>query len=453
MISSVNPYDQQLIRNYDQMGTGEVEAVLASSSCAFEFWSRLTVEARLNKLNLLIKTLRDRRSACAELITKEMGKRLAESLAEIDKCISLCEYYLHEAPAVLTSREIQSDASSAGVIIQPLGCILGIMPWNFPFWQAFRFIIPTITAGNTAILKHASNVTGCALAIKTLFDEASFDAGVFTVLVIPGHEMEEVIRHAAIKGVSITGSESAGRKVAQVAGECIKPILLELGGSDPFIVLEDADLEEAVGVAMQSRFSNAGQSCIAAKRFIVQESIATAFADMMQTQLERLMLGDPLLESTTLAPLASPQFVAEIHHQVTQSLQEGAILRCGGKAWANNSAFYLPTLLDYVTSSMCAGKEELFGPVATIMRFETASEAIQLANATRFGLGATVFTNDDDLATHCMNEIAAGSVYINGLMKSHPALPFGGIKDSGFGRELGAEGLLSFVNLKTFWYK
>lgn len=453
MIKSVNPYDQQLIHCYDRMGLDEIEDVLATSSTAYKDWSLLPLSTRLSLIDSLKQVLQDRRTQCAQLITLEMGKLLVESLAEIDKCLALCEYYQAEAAQVLAGRSIETDANASGVLVQPLGPILGIMPWNFPFWQAFRFIIPTIIAGNTAVLKHASNVTGCALAIKALFNEAGFESGILKVLVMPGSEMEQVIQHASIKGVSITGSEAAGRQVARVAGECLKPMVLELGGSDPFIVFDDADLEQAVEVAIKSRFSNAGQSCIAAKRFIVHHAIASDFIDGMQQGLDKMILGNPRIESTTLAPLAMPVFVNDIHQQVIQSVKEGAKLCLGGEAWSENPAFYRPTILDQVTPSMLAGKEEMFGPVAAIMRFSERTEAISLANATRFGLGATVFTKDEDLALYSLNKIAAGSVFINGLMKSHPALPFGGVKASGFGRELSKEGLLAFVNVKTFWKK
>lgn len=453
MIRSVNPYDHRLIQQYDRMGAEEIEAQLRSSNRAFETWSELTISQRLTYIEKLKVVLRSKRAEAAACITQEMGKLLVESLAEIDKCISLCDYYLHEAEDALSDRIIASDASNSGVLIKPLGSILGIMPWNFPFWQAFRFIIPTIIAGNTAILKHASNVTGCALIIQSLFAAAGFEAGVLSVLVMPGQAMEAVVRHEIVKGVSITGSEAAGRKVAQIAGDCLKPLVLELGGSDPFIVFEDADLEHAVETAVLSRFSNAGQSCIAAKRFIIHTSVADRFAALLQMRLERLTLGDPRLHTTSLAPLAMPQFLNELHAQVTQSIREGAVLKCGGQAWSKHPAFYLPTLLDHVTPLMAAGKEELFGPVAVIMRFEKLDEAIELANATRFGLGATVFTQEASTAARCLNKIAAGSVFINGLMKSHPALPFGGIKASGYGRELGKDGLMAFVNVKTFWNK
>ena len=453
MIRSVNPYDHRLIQQYDRMGADEIEEQLRRSRSAFEIWSKLTVRQRLTYIERLKVTLLSKRAEAAACITQEMGKLLVESLAEIDKCVSLCDYYLLEAEDALSDRIIVSDASNSGVLIQPLGCILGIMPWNFPFWQAFRFIIPTIIAGNTAILKHASNVTGCALLMQSIFAAAGFEVGVFAVLIVPGEAMESVIRHEIVKGVSLTGSEAAGRKVAQIAGDCLKPLVLELGGSDPFIVFEDADLDQAVETAMLSRFANAGQSCIAAKRFIVHTSVADRFVIMLQMRLEELVLGDPTLPSTTLAPLAAAQSVAELHHQVTQSVKEGAIIRCGGAPWPKKNAFYLPTLLDFVSPEMLAGSEELFGPVAAIMRFERLEEAIRLANATRFGLGATVFTRNTKVSERCMNEIAAGSVYINGLMKSHPALPFGGIKASGYGRELSKEGLLAFVNTKTFWNK
>jgi succinate-semialdehyde dehydrogenase / glutarate-semialdehyde dehydrogenase len=451
MLQSVHPYTGEVLQSYPVMGAQEVEKVLKQSQQAFFDWKALPLADRLTFFSRLIEQMRIERDQLALLATMEMGKLLVEAKSEVDKCIALCEYYLEHAEEQLAPEQRLSDASESGVLYQPLGVILGIMPWNFPFWQAFRFLVPTLLAGNTAILKHASNVSGCALAIEKLFIKAGFPANCMRSLLLPGAQMQQVVQHALVAGVSLTGSEAVGRQVGAWAGAALKPMVLELGGNDPFLVFEDADLELAAKTAMQSRFQNAGQSCIAAKRFIVHQKVYHTFLGLCKEIAEAYVLGDPKDEQTTLAPLANRAFVDELDRQVAYSLAEGAEVWKGGGKWQQNQAFYLPTILTHVRPNMLVAREELFGPVAVVLPFESTAEAISLANDSKFGLGATVFTQNSEIQSHCMNQIAAGSVFINGLMKSHPALPFGGIKASGLGRELSQEGLRAFVNIKTYW--
>jgi succinate-semialdehyde dehydrogenase/glutarate-semialdehyde dehydrogenase len=435
------------------MGRREAEELIQHAHTAFLDWRGLTVAERVAFLPNLITALGEEQERLALLATLEMGKLLSEAKAEVQKCISLCQYYLENAAEQLAPLQIASDASRSGVVYQPLGVVLGIMPWNFPYWQAFRFIVPTLISGNAAVLKHASNVTGCALAIEALFAKAGFPSQLMRVLLLPGAQMQPLVQHHKVAAVSLTGSEAVGKEVGGWAGAALKPMVLELGGNDPFIVFEDADLDAAAKTAMQSRFQNAGQSCIAAKRFIVQLSVYAAFLERCVAIAEAYVLGDPQHPSTTLAPLASRQFVSELASQVNHSVKEGASVVTGGGTWTKNEGFFLPTLLTRVHPQMLVAKEELFGPVAVFLTFNTPQEAIRLANDSKFGLGATVFTQNAEIQQACMNQMDAGSVFINGLMKSHPALPFGGVKASGVGRELGKEGLRAFVNVKTYWIR
>lgn len=453
MLQSVNPFTGELLQTYPVMGRREAEEVVQQAHTAFLDWQAMTVSERVAFLPNLIAALSEEQEQLALLATLEMGKLLSEARAEVQKCIFLCQYYLKNAADQLAPEQIASDASKSGVVYQPLGVVLGIMPWNFPYWQAFRFIVPTLISGNAALLKHASNVTGCALAIEALFVKAGFPAQVLQVLLLPGAQMQPVVQHERIAAVSLTGSEVVGKRVGGWAGAALKPMVLELGGNDPFLVFEDADLDEAAKIAMQSRFQNAGQSCIAAKRFIIQQPVYASFLERCKAISEAYVLGDPQHLSTTLAPLASRQFVSELASQVYISVKEGASVVVGGGTWTKNEGFYLPTLLTQVQPQMLVAKEELFGPVAVFLSFNTLQEAIGLANDSKFGLGATVFTQDAEIQQVCMNKIEAGSVFINGLMKSHPALPFGGVKASGVGRELGKKGLQAFVNVKTYWIR
>lgn len=452
-LRSVNPYTLEEIAAYQPHTASEWHKMVSEAAETQVQWKRRSPQERLFFIQQLKELLVEQKEAHASLMVQEMGKLQREALAEIEKCAALCAFYESEGLDFLAGREIPTDASTSGMFYEPLGVVLGIMPWNFPFWQAFRFLVPALLAGNTVLLKHASNVSGCALAIESLFQQAGFPTACMQTLLLPGAEVLQVLSHPQISAVSITGSEAAGRQVASMAAGLLKPAVLELGGSDPFIVFADANLEHAAEVALISRFQNSGQSCIAAKRFIVHQQVYEPFLHALKEKAAALQMGDPFLHTTTLAPLAKPDFVTELDAQVQASILGGARLVTGGKKSEAHLGFYEPTILADVRQDMPAASEELFGPVAAVMSFQSNEEAIQLANSTRFGLGSTVFTFNEYLMSLCKNELQAGSVFINGLMKSHPALPFGGIKASGYGRELGREGVLAFCQSKTYWIK
>lgn len=450
---SINPYTLQEIATYEPHSAAALQQKISEAVAAQKHWKRRSHGDRLFCLRQLREKLLQNKEFHALLIVREMGKLKTEAFAEIEKCAALCAYYESTGLAFLDGRKIPTDADESGIFYDPLGVVLGIMPWNFPYWQAFRFLVPALLAGNAVMLKHASNVSGCALAIEQLFATAGFPPASMQTLLLPGSEVLEVLKNPHIAAVSITGSEEAGRQVAIQAATLFKPAVLELGGSDPFIVFSDADVEAAASVALVSRFQNSGQSCIAAKRLLVHSRVYEQFVEAFKKKVAGLTPGNPELPTTTLAPLAKPVFVAELHQQVLRCEELGAELICGGGMLDTHPGFYKPTILTKVTTDMPAAKEELFGPVAAVMSFEDAEEAITLANETRFGLGSTVFTFNEHLMALCRNELQAGSVFVNGLMKSHPALPFGGIKASGYGRELGKEGVLAFCNPKSYWIK
>jgi succinate-semialdehyde dehydrogenase/glutarate-semialdehyde dehydrogenase len=382
-----------------------------------------------------------------------MGKLVREAHAEIEKCAWGCEFYAEHAEAFLRDEVIRTDASSSYVSYPPLGTVLAIMPWNFPFWQVFRFTAPALMAGNTALLKHASNVPQCALAIEEIFHKAGFPGGVFQTLMISATQAEKIIADPRIHAVTLTGSEAAGRKVAAAAGAALKKTVLELGGSDAFIVLADADLEPAVNTAVASRFLNCGQSCIAAKRLILVESIAEAFIDLFRRKAHTLRMGDPAREDTQIGPMARADLRDQLHQQVADSVTAGASFALHGGPAAGPGFFYEPTVLDQVRPGMRAYEEELFGPVAVVIRARDEEDAVRIANDNRYGLGATVFTRDVKKGEHLARRIQSGSSFVNGMVKSDPRLPFGGIKASGYGRELSVHGIREFVNAKTIWIK
>ncbi len=448
---SINPATGECLATVAAFDAGQLEEALASAAQAAPAWAALPVLERCAHLRRLAHTLRDRREEWARLITLEMGKLIGEARAEIDKCALACEYYAEQAPRFLAAEEIPSDATRSYVACEPLGTVLAVMPWNFPFWQVFRFAAPALAAGNTVLLKHAANVPRCAQAIETAMHAAGLPAGVFRTLLIESERVADVIADARVHAVTLTGSEAAGRAVAATAGAHLKKTVLELGGSDPFIVLEDADLEAAVAVGLTSRFLNAGQSCIAAKRFILVADVADAFLERFRTAVAGLRCGDPLDEHTTLAPLARPDLRAELHRQVQDSLARGAVAVTGCAPHTGRGAFYLPSILDRVAPGMPAWEEELFGPVAAVIRVADEDEAVAVANASRFGLGGSVWTRDVARGEALARRIQSGSVFVNGLVKSDPRLPFGGIKASGYGRELSHHGLHEFVNFKTVW--
>lgn len=450
---SVNPATGQLLKTFSDWDKNAVECALQQAQDASFIWASQPVLERCRLLQAVARQLRDNKKDLGRLITLEMGKLLTESQAEIEKCAWVCEYYAEHAPQFLANEVIKSDASHSYVTLQPLGTVLAIMPWNFPFWQVFRFCAPALVAGNTTLLKHASNVPQCALAIEQILLSAGFPQGAFRTLLMSSAQVAEIIADHRVHAVTLTGSEAAGRKVAEYAGQNLKKTVLELGGSDPFIVLADANLEQAVPIAVQSRFINAGQSCIAAKRFIIMEEIADEFVARFQEELKSLQLGNPLDEQTTLAPLARLDLRERLHKQVSMSIQQGAIAVTGCQPMMEVGAYYAPSILDGVRPGMPAFDEEIFGPVAAIIRVADETEAVTTANISRYGLGGSIWSQDISRAEELALQLQCGAVFVNGLVKSDPRLPFGGVKCSGYGRELSWHGMREFVNQKTVWIK
>jgi succinate-semialdehyde dehydrogenase/glutarate-semialdehyde dehydrogenase len=448
---AINPTTEEPLGPIHEDGPEQAEAKIVKAARAFESWRDTDLERRAQLLAGVAQRLRSLRGELARLMAQEMGKPVAEGTAEADKCAWVCEHYAENTAAYLKPEQIQTDASESFVRYEPLGPILAIMPWNFPLWQVFRFAAPALAAGNVALVKHAPNVPGCAQALERLFEEAGFPQGVYQDFPIPVAAVESGIAHPAVRGVTLTGSVRAGRSVAALAGREVKTCVLELGGSDPFIVLADADLKEAARNAARARTINSGQSCIAAKRFIVAEPAADRFAKLLRHELESLIVGDPLDPRTQIGPMARLDLLEALHTQVTTTLEAGAELITGGRRLERRGYFYAPTLLARVLPGMSAFDQETFGPVAALTRARDSDEAIALANRSTYGLGASLWTGDKERAAALARRIEAGHVAINGIVKSDPRLPFGGIKASGFGRELGRHGILEFVNIKTVW--
>ena len=450
ILTSINPATNKIIERYAAHDESAVDTLLQQTSNAFEEWRHTTYSQRAVLMRRAGKVLHSHREEYAVLAALEMGKPVKAGRAEIDKCAQVCEYYADHAEEFLADQQIQTEASRSFVSFQPLGVILAVMPWNFPFWQVFRFAAPTLMAGNAAVLKHASNVTGCALAIEQVFNEAGFPPHLFQTLKLAGSKLAPVISHPLIQAVTLTGSVAAGRSVAEVAGKMLKKTVLELGGSDPYLILEDADLDLAVPVCVNSRLINSGQSCIAAKRFIVVESVQAEFEQRFVELMRQKTMGDPLDESNDIGPQARLDLRDELHQQVLSSLGLGATCLLGGTLPEGEGAYYPPTVLTHVTAGMPAHDDELFGPVAAIITATDEQHAIAIANNSSFGLGAAVFTRDIDRGERiAARELAAGCCFVNDHVKSDPRLPFGGIKDSGYGRELSAFGIREFVNIKT----
>ncbi|MCA9082818.1 MAG: NAD-dependent succinate-semialdehyde dehydrogenase [Planctomycetaceae bacterium] len=450
-MQTINPATEQLVCEYKEHTSAQIDLLLENALNAFNLWKTVSFAERSQRMRQASGLLRDRAESFAVLMTTEMGKPVREARAEVEKCAWVCEFYADHAEGFLAPQPVVTDAASSYVRHDPLGPLLAIMPWNFPFWQVFRFAAPALMAGNTALLKHSSNVTGCSVAIEQLFRDAGFPVGCFTSLVIPSSKVADVIADRAVQAVSVTGSENAGRKVAEVAGRNLKKCVLELGGSDAFVVRVDADLLQAASCAARSRTMNSGQSCIAAKRFLVHDQIADEFVDRLAEEMQALVVGDPSLESTSVGPLARKDLLDELSDQVTQTVEQGARTVTGGHRLQRSGFFYAPTILADVTESMTAFQEELFGPVAAVIRFTDDDDAVRLANLSRFGLGASIWTSDVRVGQEMAARLEAGAVFINGIVRSDPRMPFGGIKASGYGRELGKAGIMEFVNQKTVW--
>lgn len=453
VFASVNPATGEVIKTFTPLTAEEVERKLALAAASFQSYRLSSFQYRRERLYRLAEILSQDCDKWANLITLEMGKPLTQAKAEIQKCALVCRYYADKGEEFLSPYAVATDASHSYVTYQPLGVILAIMPWNFPFWQVFRFAAPALMAGNVALLKHASNVPQCSLAIQELMEAAGFPVGVFQSLLISASQVEGVLRDKRVKAVTLTGSLSAGSKVAAVAGEEVKKSVLELGGSDPFIVMPSANLQEAVEVATTARMLNSGQSCIAAKRFILHRAIAEEFLARLTERYQRLKVGNPFEEDTDIGPLATPAVLATLVQQVETTVAMGARVLTGGKPLEGKGYFYPPTILTDIPPNSPATREEFFGPVALVFTVNSFQEAIDLANSTDFGLGASLWTNNREEMEIAIRDIEAGAVFINGLVKSDPRLPFGGIKQSGYGRELGREGILEFVNIKTVWCK
>lgn len=450
MIQSINPANNQVIKTYQEISDDEMSEVLSKMQTAFDDWKTKSFSYRASLMRSAGEILRSKREKFSKLMTLEMGKPIVESRAEIDKCAWVCDYYADNAEKFLQDEIIQTNASKSFVTYQPLGVVLAVMPWNFPFWQVFRFAVPTLMAGNVGLLKHASNVSGCSLAIEEIFSEAGFPEFVFKSIILASPRVKDLIANPIVQAISLTGSVPAGKSVASVAGANIKKTVLELGGSDSYVVLEDADLIETVQTCVTSRLINGGQSCIAAKRFIVVEKVYDKFVELYVDFMKQKKMGDPFDESIDIGPQASLKLRDELHDQVLRSINSGAKLLLGGFIPNSDGAYYPPTVLADVIPGMPAFDEELFGPVAAIIKAKDEEDAIALANKSAFGLGAAVFTKDiakgEKIAREKLN---AGSCFVNQFVRSDPRLPFGGIKESGYGRELSIFGIREFVNIKT----
>jgi succinate-semialdehyde dehydrogenase/glutarate-semialdehyde dehydrogenase len=451
-VKSINPYTGETLEEFDAPTQKEIDAKVAIGNSCFMSWKNVPFKEKAVLMKKAANELTVNRQKYARTISLEMGKVMKESLSEVDKCTLVCEYYANNAEIFLRDEPIQlPDGKKAKVLHQPLGIILAVMPWNFPFWQVFRFAAPTLMAGNVGILKHASNVPQCSLAIEQVFRNAGFPEGAFQSFLIDSDATNKLIADPTIKAVTLTGSEQAGASVAATAGEHIKKSLLELGGSDPFIVLKDADIEEAAKTAVKSRMINFGQSCIAAKRFIIEEEVYDQFVSLFTEELKRLKQGDPFDENSDYACMARPDLAQELYEQVLKSAAAGAKILYGGKAPDTDSALFKPTILASIPKKAPAYSEELFGAVASMYKVKDADEAIALANDSEFGLGASVWSRDLQKADEVASKIESGAVFINSMVASDPHLPFGGIKKSGYGRELSRYGILEFVNSKTIY--
>ncbi len=451
MILSINPATGAEIARFEPHSADAVDAALSSAAAAQKGWARTPIEQRVELLRAMAKVLRAGKERYGRLITLEMGKPLPEAEAEVEKCAWNCDFYAEKAPIFLADEVTESSAAESAVVFDPLGVVLAIMPWNYPFWQFFRFAAPGFAAGNGAILKHANNVPQCALAVEEVMREAGCPDGLFRTLLVDSSAVAGLIADDRIAAVTLTGSTEVGMIVAAQAGKALKKQVLELGGSDPFIVLADADIEAAAATAVKARFINVGQSCINAKRFIVVEAVADRFVAAFCAGVAKLKMGDPMERDTNIGPMARGNLRDTLHSQVERSVAAGAVLRTGGAPVDGPGYFYPATVLDNVGPDMAAACEETFGPVAAVIRVADTEAAIARANAIEFGLGASLWTSDIAQGKALARRIEAGAVFINAMTASDPRLPFGGIKKSGYGRELGVYGIKEFVNIKTLW--
>ncbi|MCP9292020.1 NAD-dependent succinate-semialdehyde dehydrogenase [Gracilimonas sediminicola] len=453
-MKTINPATGKVIKEYDEMGFDEVDEIIQKANTAQADWKKTGFEERGSSLNEIAGILREQKEKLGRLMAEEMGKPLEQGIGEAEKCAWVCEYYAEHAGEFLKDDPVQTDASKSYVTFNPLGVVLAIMPWNFPFWQLFRFAAPALMAGNGAVLKHSENTTGCALKIEELIHEAGIPKDLFRTIVRDKSNMKEVIQHQGIAAVTLTGSTRAGKAVAAQAGEMLKKTVLELGGSDPSLILKDADIKASAETCVNSRLLNSGQSCIAAKRFVVVEDVYDEFLAEFTALMEARKVGNPFDDNTDVGPQARVDLRDQLHEQVNESIKNGAELVMGGEKPEGDGAFYPVTILKNVKPGMPAYSEELFGPVASIIKVKDEEEAIQVANDTNYGLGASVYSQDVKHAEEiAATKLEAGCCFVNELVKSDPRLPFGGIKNSGYGRELGLYGIHEFVNTKTVYVK
>ncbi len=457
-ISSINPATGEVLQTFDGLNEQQLEEKLSRAVETFRDHRLTSFAERAARMQQAAEILETEKKTFARTMTLEMGKPINAAIQEADKCAWVCRYYAENAEKHLADETVETNATNSFIRYQPLGVVLAVMPWNFPFWQVFRFAAPALMAGNVGLLKHASNVPQCALAIEEIFRRAGFPAGAFQTLLIGSDAVQKVLEDPRVAAATLTGSEPAGRSVAGIAGKQIKRTVLELGGSDPFIVMPSADFEAAVSTAVKARTINNGQSCIAAKRFIVHDAIYDRFEKEFVAAMKKLSVGDPVNEFTDIGPLATEQILRDLQDQVNVSVAAGAKILTGGQRAALTGAlergnFYEPTVLADIPKDSPAYRDELFGPVASLFRVNSIDEAIELANATTFGLGSSAWTNDHKESERLIDEIEAGSVFINGMVASDPRLPFGGVKHSGYGRELSYFGIREFVNIKTIWIR
>ncbi len=452
-IETINPANNQLVKSFDEYSSEQVSLIIEKAQTAFLTWRETSFMERSKLMFKAASMLRNNKNKYANIMTIEMGKPITQAIAEVEKCAWVCDYYAENAESFLSEEFIQTDASESYVQFDPLGIVLAVMPWNYPFWQVLRFAAPALMAGNVALLKHASNVPMSALAIEEVFSEAGFPKNVFNTLLIGSKQVQDVIENPFVKAATLTGSEPAGKAIASSAGKELKKTVMELGGSDPFIILNDANIKEAVKDGVTARILNNGQSCIAAKRFIMVEEIANEFETEFVKRMKELVVGDPMDDNTELGPIAREDLLEELDWQVKETVKQGGKILTGGERVDREGAFYQPTVLRNVKKGMLAYSEELFGPVAIMIRAKDENDAIEIANDTPFGLGASIWTSNIKKAKILTKQIDSGAVFINGFVKSDPRLPFGGVKTSGYGRELSHYGIKEFVNIKTIWIK